>query len=233
MTSLAPRPTAESIREQVIDWRRHLHRHPELSFEEEQTSRFIADRLAEFDGLDVERPTATSVVARLVSGRPGPVLAIRADIDALPIVEKNDHDFVSTAPGVMHACGHDGHTAMLLGAAAILAARRDGDLCDPGRSILDLADAGDVETEATQLGSGECPRGIRTHPGDEIDGHSAPGDGDSLVGALAPERDDVSRARDGFTRRGKVVDIARGIDVERSEHEHAPRHRALGSSAAG
>lgn len=125
MTSLAPRPTAESIREQVIDWRRHLHRHPELSFEEEQTSRFIADRLAEFDGLDVERPTATSVVARLVSGRPGPVLAIRADIDALPIVEKNHHDFVSTAPGVMHACGHDGHTAMLLGAAAILAARRD------------------------------------------------------------------------------------------------------------
>jgi amidohydrolase len=125
MTSIAPRPTAESIREQVIDWRRHLHRHPELSFEEERTSRFIADRLAEFDGLDVERPTATSVVARLVSGRPGPVLAIRADIDALPIVEKNDHDFVSTAPGVMHACGHDGHTAMLLGAAAILAARRD------------------------------------------------------------------------------------------------------------
>lgn len=125
MTNLAPRPTAESIREQVIDWRRHLHRHPELSFEEEQTSRFIADRLAEFDGLDVERPTATSVVARLVSGRPGPVLAIRADIDALPIVEKNHHDFVSTAPGVMHACGHDGHTAMLLGAAAILAARRD------------------------------------------------------------------------------------------------------------
>jgi amidohydrolase len=125
MTSLAPRPAAESIREQVIDWRRHLHRHPELSFEEERTSRFIADRLAEFDGLDVERPTATSVVARLVSGRPGPVLAIRADIDALPIVEKNHHDFVSSAPGVMHACGHDGHTAMLLGAAAILAARRD------------------------------------------------------------------------------------------------------------
>lgn len=125
MTSLAPRPTAESIREQVIDWRRHLHQHPELSFREERTSQFIADRLAELEGLEISRPTPTSVLARLITGRPGPVLAIRADIDALPIVEKNRHDFVSTSPGVMHACGHDGHTAMLLGAATILAAKRD------------------------------------------------------------------------------------------------------------
>src|SRR4051794_33491501 len=89
VTTLAPRPTVESIREQVIDWRRYLHQHPELSFHEERTSRFIADRLREMDGLEISRPTPTSVLARLVTGRPGPVLAIRADIDALPIVEKN------------------------------------------------------------------------------------------------------------------------------------------------
>lgn len=125
MTALEPRPTAESIREQVIDWRRYLHRHPERSFHEERTSQFIADRLAELGALEITRPTRTSVLGRLVTGRPGPVLAIRADIDALPIDEKNTHDFVSTSPGVMHACGHDGHTAMLLGAAAILTSMRD------------------------------------------------------------------------------------------------------------
>jgi len=125
MTALEPRQTAESIREQVIDWRRYLHQNPELSFHEERTSEFIADRLAELDGLEISRPTPTSVLARLVTGRPGRVLAIRADIDALPIAEKNTHDFVSNSPGVMHACGHDGHTAMLLGAAAVLTSMRN------------------------------------------------------------------------------------------------------------
>ena len=124
-TAIPTRPTVESVREQVIAWRRHLHRNPELSFHEERTSRFIADTLGEFGNLEITRPTRTSVVARLIGSRPGPVLAIRADIDALPIVEKNTHDFVSQSPGVMHACGHDGHTAMLLGAACVLAARRD------------------------------------------------------------------------------------------------------------
>jgi amidohydrolase len=113
------------VRESVVTWRRHLHRHPELSFHEERTSQFVADTLAGFGGLEITRPTKTSVVARLVSPRPGPVLAIRADMDALPIQEANSHDFVSRTPGVMHACGHDGHTSMLLGAAKVLVARRD------------------------------------------------------------------------------------------------------------
>jgi len=125
MTAIEPRLTAESIREQVIDWRRYLHRHPELSFHEKRTSQFIADQLADLGGLELSRPTPTSVLARLLTGRRGPVLAIRADIDALPIAEQNSHDFVSTSPGVMHACGHDGHTAMLLGAAAVLTSMRD------------------------------------------------------------------------------------------------------------
>jgi amidohydrolase len=116
---------AERVREQVITWRRHLHQHPELSFHERNTSQFVADTLASFGGLEISRPTPTSVMARLFGeAGPGPVLAIRADIDALPIVEANTHDFVSQAPGVMHACGHDGHTSMLLGAVKVLLGHR-------------------------------------------------------------------------------------------------------------
>jgi amidohydrolase len=121
----APRATEDSVRETVIAWRRHLHQHPELSFHEERTARFVADTLASFGGLEITRPTPTSVVARLKGSRPGPVLAMRADIDALPIEERNSHDFVSSNPGVMHACGHDGHTSMMLGAAKVLAGRRE------------------------------------------------------------------------------------------------------------
>ena len=117
--------TEDSVRETVIGWRRYLHQHPELSFHEERTARFIAETLASFGGLEITRPTPTSVVARLKGARPGPVLAMRADIDALPIEERNSHDFVSTNPGVMHACGHDGHTSMMLGAAKVLAGRKD------------------------------------------------------------------------------------------------------------
>jgi amidohydrolase len=109
-----------SIDDQVIEWRRHLHRNPEPSFEEHETSRFVEDTLRSF-GLATERPTATSVVARL-GERGGRTVALRADIDALPIAEQSGVEFASEKPGVMHACGHDGHTAMLLGAAKQLAA---------------------------------------------------------------------------------------------------------------
>ncbi len=124
-TAVRSRATVESVRDEVIGWRRYLHQHPELSFHEERTSQFIADTLGELGGLTITRPTRTSVMARLIGSRPGPTLAIRADIDALPIEERNNHDFVSTQPGVMHACGHDGHAAMLLGAVKVLIARRD------------------------------------------------------------------------------------------------------------
>src|SRR3954447_16267926 len=108
--------------EQVVEWRRHLHRHPELSFEEHETSAFVATTL-EGLGLDVERPTETSVLARLSGDEAGPTVALRADIDALPITEESGVPFASERPGAMHACGHDGHTAMLLGAASELVAR--------------------------------------------------------------------------------------------------------------
>ena len=112
----------EDLERQVVEWRRHLHRHPEPSFEERDTAAFVAETLAGFgDALTIERPTETSVVARLDSGRPGPVVALRADIDALRVHEESGVDFASERPGAMHACGHDGHTAMLLGAARTLA----------------------------------------------------------------------------------------------------------------
>jgi amidohydrolase len=117
---------AESVIDEVVGWRRHLHRHPELSFEERETSAFVAETLGGFgDGLEVERPAEHAVIARLRTGRPGPVVALRADIDALPIAEQSGVDFASENPGVMHACGHDGHTSMLLGAARLLAGAAD------------------------------------------------------------------------------------------------------------
>ena len=109
----------EEVERRMIEWRRHLHRHPELSFQEFKTTEFIAEILAEWD-IVAERPLPTGVVARIQGGLPGPRIAVRADIDALPITEQNTFEFASQNPGVMHACGHDGHTAMLLGVTDVL-----------------------------------------------------------------------------------------------------------------
>jgi amidohydrolase len=117
---------ADSIREQVISWRRHLHMHPELSFHEHKTSQFVFETLSAMPGLEVSRPTATSVMARLIGPLPGRTVAVRADMDALPITEENDVPYQSRVNGVMHACGHDGHTAIVLGLAQILAEHKDG-----------------------------------------------------------------------------------------------------------
>lgn len=110
---------------QVTAWRRHLHQHPEVAFQEHRTAQFIADTLTGVPGLTVSRPTATSVVAELRGVLPGPTIAVRADIDALPIHEANDVPYRSTIDGAMHACGHDGHTAIVLGLASLLAGYRD------------------------------------------------------------------------------------------------------------
>ncbi|PFU31307.1 N-acyl-L-amino acid amidohydrolase [Bacillus anthracis] len=110
----------ENIQGEVVSWRRHLHKYPELSFQEENTEQFVFEKLKSFGNLEISRPTKTSVMARLIGKQPGKVIALRADMDALPILEENDFDFVSQKKGVMHACGHDGHTAMLLGTAWVL-----------------------------------------------------------------------------------------------------------------
>lgn len=117
-------PSSQLI-ERVVGWRRHLHSHPELAFAEHETARYIAEQLAPLDGLAISRPTPTSVLAVLRTGRPGPTLALRADIDGLPIEEETGLPFASVNAGKMHACGHDGHAAILLGAAHALTAAAD------------------------------------------------------------------------------------------------------------
>jgi hippurate hydrolase len=103
-------------------WRRDLHAHPEFGFEERRTGAFVAEKLREF-GLDVaEGVGGTGVVGTLTRGSGNRAIALRADMDALRIAEQGTHDYRSQVPGTMHACGHDGHTAMLLGAAKLLAA---------------------------------------------------------------------------------------------------------------
>lgn len=109
----------------VIHWRRHFHKYPEVSFHEEKTAQFVYDTLKSFGNLEISCPTKTSVVARLVGHLPGKVLALRADMDALAMDEENHFDYVSQNQGVMHACGHDGHTAMLLGTAKVLTQLKD------------------------------------------------------------------------------------------------------------
>ena len=113
------------INEKVIQWRRHFHENPELSFQEEKTSQFVYDTLKKLDNLEVSRPTKTGVVARLVGAQPGEVILLRADMDALPVQEATNLPYKSKKDGVMHACGHDGHTAVLLGVAEILSEFKD------------------------------------------------------------------------------------------------------------
>ncbi|WP_277601320.1 M20 family metallopeptidase [Brevibacillus marinus] len=115
----------EAVEADVIRWRRYFHQYPELSFQERKTAQYVYETLQSFGHLEISRPTETSVVARLIGRQPGKVLALRADMDALPIAEENPFPFASQNPGVMHACGHDGHTAMLLGAAKILVQLKD------------------------------------------------------------------------------------------------------------
>lgn len=113
-----------AIQDQVVAWRRHIHANPELSFEEHETGEFIAKTLQSFGSIEISRPSGTSVVGRLKGARPGPTIAIRADFDALPIQEATGLPFASRNPGVMHACGHDAHTAILLGTASVLSRLR-------------------------------------------------------------------------------------------------------------
>ncbi|MBI36618.1 MAG: peptidase M20 [Alphaproteobacteria bacterium] len=101
-------------------WRRHLHANPEIAFKEQETSQFVLNKL-EGLGLEVHSGLAgTGVVGRLKAGKGNRAIALRADMDALPLTEKNDFEHCSKNTGMMHACGHDGHTAMLLGAAKYL-----------------------------------------------------------------------------------------------------------------
>ena len=136
LVSLAPRPAMavdleaqiKAVDSKVITWRRDFHQNPELSNREVRTSKLVAEHLRKL-GLEVETGIAkTGVVALLKTGKPGRTIALRADMDGLPVVERTNVPFKSTAKanyrgeevGVMHACGHDSHTAVLMGVGEVL-----------------------------------------------------------------------------------------------------------------
>ena len=125
---------AQKVLPQVIEWRRFIHQNPELSNREFKTAKFVEEHLRSFGNIEVRTGIAkTGVVGILKGGQPGPTIGLRADMDALPVTERTNVPFKSTVTaeyngqtvGVMHACGHDSHVAMLLGTAEILSGMRD------------------------------------------------------------------------------------------------------------
>ncbi len=117
--------TIDAVLPNVKKWRHYLHQHPELSFEEFETTAYLIAQIQKLPGVTIERPTPTGVAASFSCAKPGPTIALRGDIDALPVAEKTDVPFASTVKGCMHACGHDAHAALLLGALYVLYAHRD------------------------------------------------------------------------------------------------------------
>ncbi len=118
---MSVKPEIQQDKQLFTEWRRDLHAHPEIAFEEHRTASFVADRLESF-GVEVHCGLAkTGVVGQLKAGTGNRAIALRADMDALPMEEHNGFGHRSQVPGMMHACGHDGHTTMLLGAAKYLA----------------------------------------------------------------------------------------------------------------
>lgn len=152
-------PNPPLLSAQILRWRRHLHQHPELSHQEHDTLRYLRTELARFPAVSVSEVSGGGLIARLKTPRPGPVIALRADIDALPLQEQVVSDFASQTPGVMHACGHDCHAAMLLGAVMALSERRErlsgeiififqvGEEMPPGgaRALVDSGLLGDAQ----------------------------------------------------------------------------------------
>jgi len=137
---------AKALQEDLIRWRRTIHQHPELGFQEFKTAEFMAETLRLL-GLRVRTKVGrTGVVGYLEEGKP--VVALRADMDALPIEEANDVPYASQVPGVMHACGHDAHTAILLGVAVLL---REEEL--PGQVRFLFQPAEEVNDEEGKSGA--------------------------------------------------------------------------------
>lgn len=127
--------------EKLILWRRYLHENPELSFQEVNTSKFVTDKLRGIEGIKVQTGIAQTGVTGTLSSGEGPTIAVRADMDALPIVENTDHACRSQNEGVMHACGHDAHTAILLGVAHLIAEKfKQGELKGTVKMIFQPAE---------------------------------------------------------------------------------------------
>jgi amidohydrolase len=111
--------------QKIINWRRHMHMYPEISFKEYETAKYIAGEIAKYPDVEILHPAGNSVIGVLKGGKSGKTVGLRADFDALPITEEADVDFKSRNPGVAHVCGHDCHAAMLLGALDAMYKIRD------------------------------------------------------------------------------------------------------------
>ena len=142
-------------KDQVIAYRRYLHQYPEPSFQEYETSQYIYDEMSKLENAEVSRPTETSVLVKIKGGKPGKKIGLRADIDALPIQEERpEFDFQSKKDGLMHACGHDGHTAILMVATQFLAEHADeleGEIYSIFQHAEELPPGGAQEMVATGL----------------------------------------------------------------------------------
>jgi len=136
------RPLIDSVLPEIIELRHDLHQHPELSYEETRTAAQVIAQLEKIPGIELRSGVAgTGIVAILAGDTDGPCVALRADMDALPIEEQGDKSYRSQVPGKMHACGHDGHTACLVGAARVLGACAD-ELAGPVKFIFQPAEEG-------------------------------------------------------------------------------------------
>ncbi len=147
------REKAGELSSEIIEIRHRFHAHPELPWKETETSRFVEEYLRDLGCTNIVRGfggTESGVMADLEGGKPGKCVALRADIDALPLTEENDLPYKSACPGVMHACGHDAHTAMLLGAAKILSSRRE-DLCGTVRFLFQPAEEAGYKSGAPAM----------------------------------------------------------------------------------
>ena len=188
MTATITNLVESSLFEQLVSLRRDLHQHPELSLQERRTANQVCKFL---DGLNIEYQrgvSGTGVVAEIPAAAAGPYVALRADMDALPVIEETGLPFASQNAGVMHACGHDGHTAMLLGAASLLAAEEE--LPAPVRLIFqpaeETAEGAKAMTEAGVL------KNVAMIFGGHIDRHFP-------LGSIAVTEGPVNASTDSFS----------------------------------
>ena len=178
--------------DEITEWRRDIHAHPELLYDVHRTAAMVAEKLHEFGVDEVVSEIGRTGVVGVINGRAtrsGKTIGLRADMDALPIQEKSDAAHVSTVPGVMHACGHDGHTAMLLGAAKYLSETRNFD----GKVVVIFQPAEEGGAGAKAM----IDDGLMTRWGiDEVYGmHNSPG---LDVGKFAIRSGTVMAATDEF-----------------------------------
>ena len=187
---------AQALQGQLVEWRRWCHQHPGIGFEVQETSDFVANLLNQW-GLEVETGVGRTGVVGIVRGaKPGPVIGIRVDMDALPMQEECTHDFVSKYPGKMHACGHDGHVAMGLGAAKLLSENKQ-----------DLAGTVVIIFQPAEEGQGGAPEMIKDGV---LSRHNVQAIVAGHLGLISPE---LSLGQVGITY-GPMMAAAYGFEAE-------------------